>query len=271
MTSEQLKDTGFLSADCLTNTLGTEVKQAKFYEVACELNAIAQGILNKAAIHPDDRKEVYASLYYQRLLSHYQGIILMAERGMTHQMEVLLRCMLGILFDLRAFSSHEDVFEALINGDDEKRREVLQNLEYAQQASPTFTEEERTKLRKVISSVDEIDRDDFTVFMKAELAGMLNEYRTTYTWLTQAVHTSLNSLTTDIRFSTDDEIIEIDTCAQSSDEVAELLLTAANYLLEALETMTKTFPHYDSLDAIQNVKSRVAKAWQSVVVAVNHR
>lgn len=271
MTSAEFRDIGFLSANCVNNSLANEVKQAKFFQVACELNAIAQGIINKAAIHPDDRTEVYASLYYQRLLSHYQGMILMAERGMTHQMEVLLRCILGILFDLRAFSSHEDVFEALINGDDDKRREVLQNLESAQQQSPTFTEQERTQLQNIIHSADEVDRDDFTVFMKAELAGMLNEYRTTYTWLTQAVHTSLNSIKTDIRLSKEDEIIEIDTCAQNSDEIAELLLTGANYLLEALETLTKTFPHYDMADSIQNVKSQVARAWQNVVVAVNHR
>lgn len=101
--TDQFNDIGFLSTESTQSEVALKVTSSHYYELCKNLNKVAQTLLNDSIVHPDDRKEVYATLYFQRILSHYQAILIMAERCMFHQVEVMLRCMLEALFNLVAF------------------------------------------------------------------------------------------------------------------------------------------------------------------------
>ncbi|MCX4186867.1 DUF5677 domain-containing protein [Methylophaga sp. OBS4] len=266
------KQVGFLSEHCSSGELAMEIKQSGHYRVCIELNRLAQTILNRCHIHTDDEKEVYLTLHFQRMLSNFQSILIMAERAMTHQIEIMTRCNLELLFNLVAYHLNDDLLEAMIVGNDDQRREVLKKLYQAQQVSPTFTETELAHLRQVINSADEIDRGDIKVFMKAELAGLLNEYRTTYQLLSESVHGSLHSLAADLEI---DEkwgaIIGINTCADHSDKLSTLMLTSADYLITGIDIMLKLHKQPEQLAAFESVKLNAQNEWKHIVVKVSHR
>ena len=264
----KFNDIGFLSEECSTNEVAKNVTESEYFKVCNNLNKLAQATLNKAVVHPDDRKEVYATLYFQRMLSHYQAILIMAERCMLHQVEVMLRCMLETLFDLVAFHKNNDLFEALVMGDSAQRLEMLKLIRKQQQTKATYTKEELTDLDKTIASVEDIDRDDFKIYMKADLAGMLHEYRTTYATLSQTVHSTVNSLEVDLIYSDiHDGILGMNAYGQKTGELSTLLMTSANYMLVGLDMQLTTFPNSDKTADVIQLNSKVQAEWQKVVVS----
>lgn len=267
------REVGFLSEQCCSGDFATEIKQSNYYTVCKDLNKLGQSVLNHCHIHPDDEKEVYLTLHFQRMLSHFQSIILMSERGMTHQVEIMTRCMLELLFNLVALHQHDDLLAALTVGNDDQRREVLIKLYNEQLETPTFTEDEMSHLKKVINSADEDDRDDIHVFIKAELAGLLNEYRTTYQLLSESVHSNLHSLKADLDIDErSDAIVGINTRADHQDRLSTLMLTAGDYLIAGIEIMLKIHRHpEEETSSLEAIKHKAQDVWKHIVVKVSHR
>jgi hypothetical protein len=267
------REVGFLSEQCCYGDFATEIKQSSYYTVCKDLNQLGQSVLNQCRIHPDDEKEVYLTLHFQRMLSHFQSIVIMSERGMTHQVEIMTRCMLELLFNLVAYHQNDELLEAMIVGDDDQRREVLIKLYNAQLETRDFTDSEMAHLKQVINSADKIDRGDIHVFMKAELAGLLNEYRTTYPLLSESVHSSLHSLQADLEIDeASDSIVGINTRADHQDKMSSLMMTASDYLMSGIEIMMKIHKQTDDhLATLESIKKEAQEVWKHIVVKVSHR
>ncbi|NQZ54134.1 MAG: hypothetical protein HRT93_07785 [Piscirickettsiaceae bacterium] len=268
----KFNDVGFLSDESSTNHIALEVITSEHFTVCNNLNVLAHSALNKAVVHPDDRKEVYVMLYFQRMLSHYQALIIMAERGMVHQVEIMLRCMLETLFNLVALHENADLFDALILGDDDQRLILLKRIREQQKTTATYTHDELKTLDKIIASAEDVDRENFKIYMKADMAGMLNDYRTTYPLLSEAVHSTVHSIETDLIFDdNDDEIISINSFTQKTGEMSLLLMTSANYITIGIEMLFTVFPNAENETDLLQLKDNVQNLWQNVVVAVQHR
>ncbi len=268
----KFNDAGFLSDESSTNHIAIEVTTSEYFTICNDLNVLAHSVLNKAVVHPDDHKEVYIMLYFQRMLSHYQAMMIMAERGMVHQVEIMLRCMLETLFDLVAFHKNDDLFDALIFGDDDQRLAFLQRIREQQKITASFTRDEIEDLDKLIANAEDLTREDFKVYMKADMAGMLNDYRTTYSLLSQSVHTSLHSIEADLILDDyGDEIIGINAIVQKIGDMSLLLMTSANYISIGLEMMLIAFPNAENEEELKYLKDTVQKTWANIIVAVRHR
>ncbi len=271
-TKSKFKDIGFLSDESTSNQLAQQVISSGYYKVCKNLNKLAQTLLHKAVIHPDDRKEIYMTLYYQRMLSHYQALIIMAERGMIHQVEIMLRCMMDTLFDLVAFHENNELFESLIMGDSEQRLNLLIRIRKQQKITATYTQDELDDLDKIIASADNVEREDFKAYIKADMAGMLNDYRTTYPLLTETVHSSIHSLETDLIFHKDyDEIIGLTAFGQETGNMSNLLMTSANYIIVAMEILLTLFPDHEHHADLTELHNDVQAEWQTIIVPVQHR
>ncbi len=270
-TDSKFNDIGFLSNESVNNVISQQVTESESYKICFDLNTIAQSVLNHTSVHPDDRKEVYAVVYFQRMLSHYQAILLLAERGMTHQAEIILRAMLETLFDLVAFHRHDDFFETLILGDAQQRLAFFKTIREQQKYRQSFTTDEVQELDRLIASAEDIDRSDFKVYMKADLAGMLHEYRTTYALLSETVHSAVHSLEADLEMNHHHEVEAINTYEQKIGTMFTLLMTTANYMAIGLTTILKTVPNARNEADLQKLRDRMQTAWQSTSVAVSHR
>jgi hypothetical protein len=271
MNNSKFNDIGFLSNESVSNLISQQVTNSESYKICIDLNIFAQSVLNHTLVHPDDRKEVYASVYFQRMLSHYQAILLLAERGMTHQLEVILRVMLETLFDLVAFHQHDNFFDALVLGDATQRLAFFKTLREVQKTQPSYTVEELEDLNKVIASAEDIDRSDFKVYIKADLAGMLNEYRTTYALLSETVHSTVHSLEADLVINDNNNEIEaINAYEQKLGNMFTLLMTTANYMIIGLNKILTIAPNAENEARMQKLSDRMQAEWQTVV-AVPHR
>jgi hypothetical protein len=109
--------------------------------------------------------------------------------------------------------------------------------------------------------------------MKADLAGMLHEYRTTYANLSESVHSTIASLEDDlITDARTDHILGINVYGQRIEEISTLLMTSSNYLLVGLTMHLSIFPNSQQTADVNNLSLSFQAEWESVVVsaAVRH-
>ncbi|SFK41909.1 DUF5677 domain-containing protein [Methylophaga sulfidovorans] len=265
------KDAGFLSEQSRTGTLSVEMHQTPQYLVCEDLSQLGQSILNRCRIRPDDKNEVYLSLYFQRMLSHFQSILLMAERGMIHETEIMSRCLLETLFNLAAFYRHEDFLEAMTDGDTDQRREVLTRFYLKQLEIHALTEQEMDDLERMINSADEINRGDVSTAIKAEMAGLMSEYRTEYAFLSETVHCRIHSVEQDLEMDDHQIIVGIATRAEDTNRLASLLMNAADYLIDGISIILELHKQPEQLAHFEQIKRQVQKVWQNTTVKVAHR
>ena len=272
MNKTSFNDIGFLSGECLTTPALQQISSSDCYKFCENLNRAAQTVLNHIVIHPDDRKEVYAMLYFQRMLSHYQAALILARRGMIHQVEIILRTLLETLFDLAAFHHHHEFFDVLILGDSNERLAFLKALREQQETLDTYSDEEIEELEKIIASSEDVDRKDFKVFIKADLAGMLNEYRTLYALLGESTHSTVHSLEADLIINpTTDAIEGIKAYDIKTDGIHSLLMSTANYMLIGLNMILQIVPSIKAKADIEILNNKIQDEWLNVVAEVSHR
>jgi len=271
-TNHQFKEVGYLSEQSLQNDVANTIRASKSYQAALTLNKLGQTILNHSHIHPDDEKEVYLILHFQRLLSHYQAIILMTERGMLHQAEVLTRCLLETFINLVSYHLNDDFLAAMTVGDDQQKRQILTNLYTEQKQVANLTKGEMQQLEALITSNDHIDREEVKVFMKAEMAGLINEYRTTYQILSESVHSCLHSLSKDLeRDEIRGSIIGINACTEQVGELQTIILVASDYMADATDIILQRHKQPIQQSEFEALRLTIKDAWQGIVTQVSHR
>lgn len=210
------------------------------YSLARQASEALAQTINEITVHPDDAQELLPWLIYERLLTDYQAFLLLAEHGMYRQCQMLLRCLLEVVFDLAAWHKHPELKAAFTTGEDSDRRQVLHNLLIEQATTATLTESELKQLSQICTSADESDRKALPTAIKAEFAGMLHLYRTDYQLLSESVHTDIHSLQDDsVTDRFDDHVIQVNTLVSSQYEMNELVLQATEYLLTGLAKILK--------------------------------
>lgn len=228
-------------------------------------------LLNNATVHPDDEIETVKWLYLHRLLTDYQAFILLADKGMLRQCQILVRCMLEIVFEMAAWQRHPDVHTAMINGEDSDRRQVLDNLLTLQQTKATLTEQELNMLQALVASPDEMDRKSFPTVIKAEFADLLQLYRTDYQLLSETVHSEAHDIKADMIKDNNEALLEIHTLASDQTEMDELLLQTADYVLSAYESFTKLSDSRINSNEYDDLQQQLQTCWHRQVSPVPHK
>lgn len=112
-----IEDQGFLGP-AMAEWIAQCRKQHEAWFALCEdINRLAHSMLCRLQPHAENPRESLAALFFLRVLSHAQGAVVVVERGMTSQAEVLCRCALEALFALAAIKAKENTVLALIQAD----------------------------------------------------------------------------------------------------------------------------------------------------------
>lgn len=270
--NQNFDDVGFISEQSRTDDFNHAIHQSQQFQLCEQLNQLGQRISNQNQIHPDDEGEVYLVLYFQRLMAHFQAVLLLSERGMTHQTEIMTRCILEVFINMAAYYRHPEFLDAMTAHDDNKKLAVLQQFYLEQKRTPTLTEEELQHIKLIIASPDQIDREDIAIYVKAEYAGLMYEYRTTYALLTESVKSCIHSLQTDLIFDEQtNSIVGMATRQDETDRLISLLMTSATYLADAISIMLNLYSFPEQTEEFQRLKSSMQKVWSQTSVKVSHR
>jgi hypothetical protein len=96
----QIRDNGFFSdeAQSISAEIKTEYKQLFFY--LAEVNEQSHKYLDKLEVKSQDLKELVAGALLARVLTAYQSLILLAERGFASEAKTVCRKILEAKFKL---------------------------------------------------------------------------------------------------------------------------------------------------------------------------
>jgi hypothetical protein len=192
----------------------------------------------------DDGLQVLCALLFRRLLSAYQAVIILAERGMHTEGLIQRRGMLEALFALGAMWQQPTTVQDYIRNDLHRRRDIYKNLLKASadmrktiSASISETELRRRaeELTKQTKGVTYLSVEEFS--QRAKLHDL---YLTDYCVLSEASHHGPRDLERHIIVGADDDIEEL-IWGFEPDPPFKLLFPATDQMLMGVHVVDKLF------------------------------
>jgi uncharacterized protein DUF5677 len=141
---------GFLSSDSPW-VAQTRERHAAWFALAGKLNRLAMSVLLSKV--PNVRAEAYVATLYARAVEMFQGVVLLAERGMSAEARTLVRACAETAIALGA-ARRDKTFIAQLYEDHDKHRQSLANeLLGLPENDPNISAEVRALLRTVVADI----------------------------------------------------------------------------------------------------------------------
>jgi hypothetical protein len=192
-----INDEGFLSPDIVEWIGRHRADNRDWFALAADLNGIAQGQLAKLTAPDGDHQSLVVALCFIRVLSLFQGSVIMAERGMITEARTLVRSCFETVFVMGAAHNRPDIGELLMQDDAHRRKNIAEKV----LANHKILNEEDERLRAVLTGFledqnsSELKGQALPVLHGARMAGLEEVYDVYYRSLSNdSAHPSLASL-----------------------------------------------------------------------------
>ncbi len=189
-------------------------------------------------------KKYISAGYLTRALSNFQGIILLAEKGMVFEVRTILRCLSEIAFNLVAVAKNENFIEQLICQDYFHRRSALKavlfNHERGVKIEGKTVDEINIDIDDISEQIKELKIKKLFIKDKAEAAGMLSYYDSQYVLLSDTIHSSTRDLEHYFKID-DDNLIEEILWGPETKGVDLLLFSSADLMIIILNAIQSIF------------------------------
>lgn len=97
---------GFVGKEIESFISDIRLEFSDLFQLCYEANKLSHKVLFETDAHSKHTQELLVITLYMKIMSSYQGVVILAERGMAPQAEVLLRAILEALFKLCAIVKH---------------------------------------------------------------------------------------------------------------------------------------------------------------------
>jgi|GEM_PF-5649176 len=230
---------GFLAEN--PSGIGSEIQQrfGDYLAIAQELNKYSQAKQYELAPKNSDATELLATMLVARTLSTYQSVLLLAEKGMKHQVQIVLRSMYEPVFQIRALANDPRFIEAMTDDDFIRRKRGIQSLiDYFNRNGIQGDEfdrarDKRIELRKELKKRKPKCKEGLSIRTLAKTAGMMDCYDVAYSFHSSTVHCSLLSLEEDFILD-ENGIVTALRNEPSSDGIQSVLSSAVELMCIAM-------------------------------------
>ncbi|MGC9520064.1 MAG: DUF5677 domain-containing protein [Desulfuromonadaceae bacterium] len=113
-----IEKSGFLSREIEHYIEKHRVENKPWFLLSEKCNELGQEILNTIEISRGDLQRMLAALWFSRTLTHFQAVVLLIERGMLYEAQIILRTLIEVLFSLVSLSKNPDMGQEFLK--DEK-------------------------------------------------------------------------------------------------------------------------------------------------------
>ena len=148
---------GFLGEGIETWIKKFRQENKELFDLCVDINRFTHETLSKLIIHSKDGQKILSSAMFTRIVSQYQSIIILMERGLINEAKIILRTMLDGLFILVAMSKDRKYVNYYINDDIEKRKESLNR--FSKNPSGNFDDLKKqlpdTEIEKLLQKIKE--------------------------------------------------------------------------------------------------------------------
>lgn len=165
-----------------------------YRKMALELNRFAMQFQYSLNVHNEDGAELAGAVYFSRLVATYQSALLLMDRGLKAQTEMLIRCSLESLFPLCAIAVDPKWVNRLLEDDGYEREKMIGKIKTFRENNNIDLEGIDTLLDRVKAQNLEENNHGVSTWDSASKAGMSEYYDTVYRHTSFAVHSKMRSL-----------------------------------------------------------------------------
>lgn len=171
------------------------IAHADSLDFAYRLNEFGNRALFAVGVSQDDERGLLLSTLLGRILTSFQASIIIVQRGLPLETQLLLRTVLEITFKIVAIADDEEVAqlfvgEGLIN----KRKKYEKLRKMTSSDFRTQLDEMREEHQNLAAKIKDGGIKALTTFDFAKRAGLENFYHSAYSLLSDAVHSTVNTL-----------------------------------------------------------------------------
>jgi hypothetical protein len=215
-----------------------------WFALAEDIAQFCSDLLPHIRPESDDGQKVLSAILFRRILSSFEAVVLMAERGMHTEGMVLRRLMLEGLFVLGAIWQQPELVRTYVQNDQHRRRDIYKNLrktshESRRRLSAWITDEELdekiNELEQATKGVRYLSVEQFS-----QCAKLHDLYLTDYSLLSEPAHHLARDLERQITIGNDDGIKSV-IWGPESETPFDLLFPATDQMLMAAHVMSKMF------------------------------
>ena len=186
-------------------------QHTNIFALAEDANELCQTSMLELEPHSQDVQEMLVATLYLRVVSNYQGVVLLLERGMVPEARVLARAMLEAIFTLVALANKPELAKDYVYEDHHSRLKFLRKHKqlHGGKLPNDGSEAEILALEKELKNDINVQQSKTRTTEKwAEEAGLLPWYLTAYALLSTSVHSKVKDLERYLIFDKKGEIRE---------------------------------------------------------------
>jgi hypothetical protein len=240
-----INDAGYLSVE-IDEWIEKHRKKALLWFELCEsINKFSHSIMLSIEVHSKYLPELIPASLYVRSMSSFQGVIIMAERGMINEAKSLLRCLLECMFTIVAIHKDKNIAKKLVLGDLLQRKNYLKAYkrtkegQITHESNPSLEDIKRLE-QDIENSIQKEKAIKLTVRDLAEKAGLATMYDTAYKLLSSTIHVDVRDLEQYLDLNKSNEIKNI-LWEPDIREIDFVLYAAAESMLYVLESISRIF------------------------------
>jgi hypothetical protein len=193
----------FLSADIQQWVEKHHRESPDAFRIAEDLNRAGVKTLHASEPKTDNNQQLAAALLFARIISHYQCVLILAERGVAVSAKAVVRVLLEAVFTLGA-CVNDSAFLDIYEKDDRRRHaDLIEALLSFRGEEIGISGEEFERLRQqavaLRSGIKADKSPKIGAFDTAQRAGLLTFYRLFYVPYCNTVHTSIRDLAPHVR------------------------------------------------------------------------
>ncbi len=235
--------------------LGEEIKDwiqkhrnnhAAWFSLCGYLNTLGQKALFQMFFKKGEKQKIVGTVLFARIVSNYQGVIILIERGMPYEAQTLLRSMLESLFSLGAVTNNEDFAMNFVDEDEIHRLKLLRKmkqLEPEKMKDFGLSEKEIDKqIEDLSSQIHENQIKKLTTEALSKMADLHDLYLIQYTLLSSTVHSKVRSLNSYIKTDDLGEAIKFVWSPEiENDDIYYILHYATQFMELSLRAINQLF------------------------------
>jgi hypothetical protein len=254
---------GFLSPDLKGWTDSARSDHKVWFDLAEELNRACMEVLLSAKPLQTSEKQLVASLIFGRSLQSFQGVILLAERGMMADARTLVRSCAESAIALGCASVDDDFLDDLIASNVKHRKTVADKILSSSEILNHLEQEQTDKLKQLRDDLKDIRSDSMRWEQAAQKAGFSVLYDTVYRATSgDAAHVTIDALNRHLKTDFDQNITGLSFQPKAKD-LNDTLSCAISALLHSLYALGKSLGRndYEQFVKIYNAK------WKALVLS----
>ena len=230
---------GYLSKELGEITVKIKNKLLPYFTLFEKLNEFAQDTVFLLKVNNQNLQQITLAALYLRILSSYQSIYLLCEKGLNTESKIILRALLENVFRFVAIIKHPELAKQYVNQDYYHQKKAMNKLFEDDPSLKTINELTQITVDNK-RKIEEDSIPELGIIEYADKAELMSLYRTLYTHLCHSAHSNIRDVEKLLVFDTD---LKLSTFKWGPNdfEIDLAIFGAINCLLIVLQKMNEVF------------------------------